>query len=62
MDESDQVTHILDGLPEEYDPVVMNVAAANLSDNVSVAFVHGLLLNMEMRLNRHKASSSSPSD
>ncbi|KAJ8616051.1 hypothetical protein MRB53_035423 [Persea americana] len=40
----------------------MNVAAANLSDNVSVAFVHGLLLNMGMRLNRHRASSSSPFD
>lgn len=29
INESDQVTHILDGIPEEYDLVVMNVAAAN---------------------------------
>lgn len=29
VDESDWVTCILDGLPEEYDPTVMNVAIAN---------------------------------
>ncbi|RWR76373.1 putative polyprotein [Cinnamomum micranthum f. kanehirae] len=62
VDESDQVTHILDGLPEEYDPVVMNVAAANQSDHVSVAYVHGLLLNMEMRIACHHIFSQSPSD
>lgn len=62
VNESDQVTHILDGLPEEYDPVVMNVAAANLGNPLSVAYVHGLLLNMEMRIARHRSSSSSPSE
>lgn len=41
--------------------MVINVAAANLNDHVSVAYVHGLLLNMEMRLVCHKASSL-PSD
>lgn len=48
VDESDQVTHYLDCLPEEYDLVVMNVAATNQSAPVSVAYVHGLLLNMEL--------------
>ncbi|KAJ8624154.1 hypothetical protein MRB53_032684 [Persea americana] len=46
VDESDQVTHILDGLLEEYDPVVINVT--DQTDHVSVAYVHGLLLIMEM--------------
>lgn len=53
INESDQVTHILDGLPEEYDAMVMNVDAANQTDPVLVAYVHGLLLNMEMRIARH---------
>lgn len=47
VDASDQVTHILDGLLEECDHVVMNVATANLQDHVSVDYVRGLLLNME---------------
>lgn len=55
IDESDQVTHILDGLLEEYDPIVMNVAAANQTDHVLVACVHGLLLNMKMRIARHRS-------
>ena len=42
VEESDQINHILDGLSDEYDPVVMNVAAANLSDHVPIAYVHGL--------------------
>lgn len=50
IDESDQVTHILDGLLEEYDLVVINVATANLNDNVFVSYVYGLLLNIEMLL------------
>lgn len=54
--ESDQVTHILDGLPKEYDLVVMNVTASNQTDNISIPYVHGLLLNMEMRLARHRSS------
>lgn len=58
----DQVTHILDGLLEEYDPVVINVAAANQNDGISIAYVHGLLLNMEMRLARHCSPPHSPSD
>ena len=62
VEECDQITHILDGLLEEYDPVVMNIVAANLSDHVSVAYVHGLLLNMEMRISRHRSSSPKPSD
>lgn len=44
VDESDQVTYILDRLPEEYDQVVMYVAAANQAGHVSVAYVHGLLI------------------
>lgn len=56
------MTHILDGLPEEYDPVVMNVAAANQTDHVSVAYVHGLLLNMEMRIARHRSSTAGHSE
>ncbi|KAJ8644755.1 hypothetical protein MRB53_006503 [Persea americana] len=40
----------------------MNIVAANLSDHVSVAYVHGLLLNMEMRIAHHRSSSSKPSD
>ncbi|KAJ8644451.1 hypothetical protein MRB53_006199 [Persea americana] len=59
--ELDQATHILDGLPEEYDPLVVNVAVANLSDNIFVTFVYDLLLNIDMRLTHHRASSS-PSD
>ena len=51
-----------DGLPEEYDPVVMNIGATNLSDQVSVAYVHGQLLNMEMRIAHHQSSSSMPFD
>ena len=57
LDESDQVTYILDGLLEEYDPMVMNMAATNLNDAVSVAYVHGLLLNMKTHLSYHRASS-----
>lgn len=58
IDESDQVTHILDGLPEEYDLVVINVATANLNDNVFVSYVYGLLLNIEMRLAQHCSNTS----
>lgn len=47
-DKSDQVTHILDGLLEEYDPVVMNVAAANQVAQIPIAYLHGFQLNMEM--------------
>ena len=32
------------------------------SDYVSVAYVHGLLLNMEMRLAHHRSCSASPFD
>ncbi|KAJ8627344.1 hypothetical protein MRB53_020651 [Persea americana] len=62
IDEFDQVTYILDGLPEEYDPIVMNVTATNQSAPVSIAYVHGLLLNMETRIARHRSSSHSPSE
>lgn len=58
IDEFDQATHILDGLPEEYALVVMNIAANNQFAPVSVAYVHGLLLNMEMRITRHRSSTS----
>lgn len=58
IDESDRVTHTLDGLPEEYDHVVMNVAAANLKDSVPIHYVNGFLLNMEMRLARHRSNTS----
>lgn len=61
VNESEQVTNILDRLPEEYDQVVMYVAAANQAGHVSIAYVHGLLLNMEMCKARHRFSSSSPS-
>lgn len=62
VDETDQATHILDGLPEEYDPIVVNIAATNQNDPVSVAYVHGLLLHMEMRLLRHRSSNFVSSD
>lgn len=38
--------------------MIINVAAVNLSNNVSIAFVHDLLLNMEMCLTRHWVSLS----
>lgn len=36
--ELDQVTHISDGLPEEYDLVTIIVATANQTDHVLVSF------------------------
>lgn len=62
VDESDQVTHILGGLPEEYNLVVLTTAAANQTDLVSVSYVRGLLLNKEMWIARHRSSYSSPSN
>ncbi|KAJ8621557.1 hypothetical protein MRB53_030086 [Persea americana] len=58
----DQVTHILNGLPEDYDPVVMNVAVANQAAQIPVAYLHGLVLDMEIRIAHHRASASSPLD
>lgn len=58
IDKSDKVTHILDFLSEEYDPVVMNVTATNQNVSILVAYVYGHLLNMEIRLFRHQSSAS----
>lgn len=59
VDKSDQVTSILVGLPEEYDPIVMNAGETNQNAPISDAYVHGLLLNMEIRLSCHWSSTSS---
>lgn len=48
VDEFHQVNHILDSLPEEYDSIVVNVAATNHTALVLATYVHGNLLNMEM--------------
>lgn len=40
----------------------MNIAANNQFAPVSIAYVHGLLLNMAMRLTRNRSSTSLGSD
>lgn len=41
---------------------MVNIVAANQTAPVSIAYVPGLLLNMEMQLLRHRSSTSLSSD